>query len=134
MKTIIGIVIKDIKVETTIMLEMLSTISFGEYIEAIRYVSIALGIEDWINKTPAANPDKSNNLIIIKPIIGPIITLPIEDIIESFKEKTLSRVKETPKDIKIKTIIAYPNNITVFMTAFGISRSKYKKSTATITA
>ena len=54
MKTIIGIVIKDIKVETTIILDMLSTISFGEYIEAIKYVKIALGIADWINKTPAA--------------------------------------------------------------------------------
>ena len=54
MKTIIGIVIRDIKVETTIILDMLSTISFGEYIEAISYVKIALGIADWINKTPAA--------------------------------------------------------------------------------
>ena len=54
MNTIIGTVIKDIKVDTTIMLEILSTISFGEYIEAIKYVSIALGIDDCINKTPAA--------------------------------------------------------------------------------
>ena len=38
MKTIIGMVIKDINVETTIMLEMLSAISFGEYIEEIKYV------------------------------------------------------------------------------------------------
>ena len=45
---------KDIKVETTIMLDMLSTIFLGEYMEAIKYVKIALGIEDWINKTPAA--------------------------------------------------------------------------------
>ena len=44
--TIIGIVIKDIKVDTTIILDILSTISFGEYIEAIKYVKIALGIED----------------------------------------------------------------------------------------
>jgi hypothetical protein len=36
------------------MLDMLSTISFGEYIEAIKYVKMALGIEDCINKTPAA--------------------------------------------------------------------------------
>ena len=36
MNTIIGTVIKDIKVDTTIMLEILSTISFGEYIEATR--------------------------------------------------------------------------------------------------
>ena len=46
MKTIIGMVIKDIKVETTIMLDILSTIFFGEYIDAIRYVNIALGIAD----------------------------------------------------------------------------------------
>ena len=45
---------KDIKVETTIMLDMLSTILFGEYIEAIKYVRMALGIADWINRTPAA--------------------------------------------------------------------------------
>ena len=36
MNTIIGTVTNDIKVETTIMLAMLSTISFGEYIEAIK--------------------------------------------------------------------------------------------------
>ena len=46
MKTIIGMVINDIKVETTIMLDMLSTIFLGEYMDAIRYVSIALGIAD----------------------------------------------------------------------------------------
>jgi len=46
MNTIIGTVIKDINVDTTIILEMLSTISFGEYIEAIKYVKIALGMED----------------------------------------------------------------------------------------
>ncbi len=34
--TVIGTVIKDIKVETTIVLEILSTISFGEYIEATK--------------------------------------------------------------------------------------------------
>ena len=47
-------VINDIKVETTIMLDMLSTIFLGEYMEAIKYVNIALGIADWISKTPAA--------------------------------------------------------------------------------
>ena len=35
-KTTIGTVIKDIKVDTTIMLEILSTVSFGEYISAIK--------------------------------------------------------------------------------------------------
>tara|TARA_Y100000590_G_scaffold408429_1_gene499517 strand:- start:16 stop:156 length:141 start_codon:yes stop_codon:yes gene_type:complete len=46
MNTIIGMVNKDIKVDTTIILDILSTIFFGEYIEAIKYVKIALGIED----------------------------------------------------------------------------------------
>ena len=105
MKTIIGTVINDIKVDTTIMLEMLSTIFFGEYIEAIKYVNIALGIADWINKTPAAYPDKLNILININPMIGPIITRPTDDINELFKENTFIWVNETPKDINIKTII-----------------------------
>ena len=35
-KTIIGIVINDINVDTTIMLDILSTIFLGEYIEAIK--------------------------------------------------------------------------------------------------
>ena len=106
MNTIIGTVIKDIKVETTIILEILSTISFGEYIEAIKYVNIALGIEAWINKTPAAKPDKLNRFIKPKPIIGPIITLPIDEIKAFLKENTFNWVKATPNDIKIITIIA----------------------------
>ena len=106
MNTIIGIVIKDIKVDTTIILEILSTIFFGEYIEAIKYVKIALGIDDWISKTPAANPDKLKTFIKVKPIIGPIITLPTDEIKEFFKEKTFIWVKETPNDINIRTIIA----------------------------
>ena len=117
MNKTIGIVTNDIKVETTIMLDMLSTTSFGEYIEAIKYVKIALGIEDWINKTPAAKPERLNILIKTNPIIGPTITRPIEEIkehniaaIEIHKEllieKTFICVNETPKDINIKTIIA----------------------------
>ena len=105
MKTIIGIVIKDIKVETTIILDMLSTISLGEYIEAIKYVKIALGIADWINTTPAATPERLKIFISIKPIIGPIITLPIEVIIASLNEKIFIWVSATPNDIKIMTII-----------------------------
>ena len=93
-------------VDTTIVLDILSTISFGEYIEAIKYVNIALGIDDWISKTPAANPDKLKIFIIAKPINGPIITRPIEEIKELLIENTFICVKETPKDIKIKTIIA----------------------------
>ena len=50
--------------------------------EAIKYVRIALGIDDCISKTPAAKPDKLNIFIITNPIIGPIITLPIEEIKE----------------------------------------------------
>ena len=106
MNKTIGIVTNDIKVETTIMLDMLSTTSFGEYIEAIKYVKIALGIEDWINKTPAAKPERLNILIKINPIIGPTITLPIEEIKELLIENTFICVNETPKDINIKTIIA----------------------------
>ena len=106
MNTIIGTVIKDIKVDTTIILEILSTISFGEYMEAIKYVNIALGIEDWINKTPAAKPDKLNTFIKAKPIMGPIITLLIDEIKAFLKEKTFNWVKATPNDIKIITIIA----------------------------
>ena len=75
MKTIIGIVIKDIKVETTIILDILSTVSFGEYIEAIKYVRIALGIDDWISKTPAAKPDKLKTFIIRKHICSKVYVL-----------------------------------------------------------
>ncbi len=91
---------------------------------------MALGIEDWINKTPAAKPDKLNIFIKAKPIIGPIITLPIEEITEFLNENTFSWVKATPNDINIRTIIAYANNITVFITNVGVSKSKYKKLTA----
>ena len=105
MKTIIGIVIKDIKVETTIMLDMLSTISFGEYIEAIKYVKIALGIADWINKTPAANPSKFKYLIKPNPIMGPIITLTAPRIDALVQETTWNLDRAIPKDIKTKKIV-----------------------------
>ena len=94
-----------IKVETTTVLAILSATSLGEYMDAIKYVKIALGIEDWINNTPAAKPDRLNIFIKIKPIIGPIITLPIEEIIEFFNENTFNWVKAMPKDINIRTII-----------------------------
>ena len=51
-------VINEITVDTKIMLATLSTFSFGEYIEPTKKFKIALGIEHWINNTPAANPDK----------------------------------------------------------------------------
>ena len=92
--------------------------------EAIKYVKIALGIDDWIRITPAPKPDKLKNLIKVKPIIGPITTLPIDEIIEFFNEKTLSWVKDIPRDISIRTIIVYPSSITVFKTTTGILNSK----------
>ena len=61
------------------------------------------------------------NLINIKPIIGPTITLPIEVIIDDFKEKTFICVNPIPNDIKIRTIMVYANNITVFITNLGVS-------------
>ncbi len=70
----------------------------------------------------------------MNPISGPTITRPIEEIKDVLKENTFICVKETPKDINIKTIIVQPNNITEFVTNFGISRSKYRKATAIITA
>tara|TARA_B110001452_G_C14847941_1_gene296165 strand:+ start:375 stop:524 length:150 start_codon:yes stop_codon:yes gene_type:complete len=43
--TIIGIVKKDTMVDITIVLAILLTTFFEEYIEPTKYVSIALGIE-----------------------------------------------------------------------------------------
>ncbi len=70
-----GIVTKDIKVEDTITLAILSTALFSEYIDPTRYVKTALGIEDCINKTPAMKPVNPKKLIRAKPIMGPKITL-----------------------------------------------------------
>ena len=66
---------------------------------------MALGIDDCINKTPAAKPDKLKKDIKAKPINGPIITLQVDVIRASLKENTFICVRETPKDIKIITII-----------------------------
>ena len=57
--------------------------------------------------------------MIAKPINGPITTLPIEEISAFLKEKTLSLVNAIPKDISIKNIVAYVNNIVVLTTKFG---------------
>ena len=46
-------------VDMTIVLAILLTTFFEEYIDPTKYVSIALGIEHWINKTPAGTPFKS---------------------------------------------------------------------------
>ena len=116
------------------MLEILSTVCFGEYIDAIKQVNIALGIDDCINKTPAPYPDKLKIFIKAYPTIGPSITLPIDDIIELLTEKTFNWVNEIPSDININTIIVQPNSITLFNTNLGISKSQYKKNTEIITA
>ena len=80
---------------------------------------MALGIDDCINKTPAAKPDKLKKDIRAKPIKGPIITLPVDVTKASLNEKTFICVRETPRDIKIITIIPYAKSITVFKTNIG---------------
>ena len=57
--TITGIVKKDTTVDTTIVLAILLTTFFDEYMDPTKYVSIALGIAHWINRTPAGTPFKS---------------------------------------------------------------------------
>ena len=84
----------------------------------------ALGIEHCINKTPAANPSKLKYKINKYPIIGPTITLPIEEIIALLSEKTFNRVNAMPKDIKIRNIVAYISKEVVFSTNPGSSKSK----------
>ena len=99
-------VIKDNNVDTKIILAISSTVFFGEYNEPTRKFKIALGIEHCINKTPAAIPLRLKNLIIAKPMIGPIMTLAIDETKALLKEKTLSLVKAIPSDIRIKKIVA----------------------------
>ena len=62
--------------------------------------------------------------MIENPINGPITTLAIEEIRAFLKEKTLSLVKAIHKDISIKNIVAYVNNIVVLITKFGTLISK----------
>ena len=132
--TTIGIVIKDITVETTIILATLSTTFFGEYIEPTRYVKTALGIEHCINRAPAAKPCRSKNFIKTIPTIGPKITLPIEEINAFLKEKTLKRVNAIPRDIRIKKIVAYIKRKVVFSINTGSLTLKYNKITEIIIA
>ena len=54
------------------------------------------------------------------PIIGPKITLPIEQNKAFLNEKTLNLVKAIPKDIKIKKIVAYINKKVVFSINTGV--------------
>ena len=98
-------VIKDIKVEDTITLAMLSTALFFEYIEPTKYVRTALGIADWMRRTPAIKPVSPKKLINTNPIIGPKITLTAPRIIASRQETTFNLVKATPKAIKTKKIV-----------------------------
>ena len=97
---------KDIIVETKIVLAILSTAFFGEYMEPTRQVKIALGIALCINNTPASTPLKLKNLITKKPITGPKIILLNELISDNVNENTFNLVKATPKDIKTKKIVA----------------------------
>ena len=78
-------------------------------------------MEHWISNTPAATPSKLKNLIIKKPINGPIKTLATEEIKALLNENTLSLVNAIPRDIKIKNIVAYVNNIVVLTMKFGTS-------------
>ena len=64
---------------------------------------MALGMALWINKTPAANPDKSKLYISMKATKGPNITLNKDIIIESLNEN-LNLVKAIPRDINTKKI------------------------------
>ena len=100
-----GTVINDISVEVTITLATLSTTSFSEYIEPTKYVKTALGIEDWINRTPAANPSRSKYLIKLNPIIGPIITLTAPNIDALVHDTTWNLDKAIPNDINTKNIV-----------------------------
>ena len=96
---------KDIKVDETITLAILSTALFSEYIDPTRYVNTALGIADWINSTPAIKPDKFKILIRANPIIGPSITLTKARMVACVHETTLRRVRATPRAIRTKNIV-----------------------------
>ena len=97
---------KDIIVDVTITLAILSTTLLSEYIEPTRYVKIALGIADWINRTPAAKPLRFRKFIKQKPITGPIIILIMLRIDALNHETTFNLVNAIPKDINTKNIVA----------------------------
>ena len=107
-------VTKDIRVEDTITLAMLSTALFLEYMDPTKYVKTALGIADWISNTPAIKPDKPNNLINAKPIIGPKIPLTDPNIAACVHETTFNLVNAIPKAIKTKKIVVYVSRKVVF--------------------
>ena len=82
----------------------LSTI-FGEYIEATRQLRTALGIEHCINKTPAAKPSRLKYELMNIQLKDQPFTLPIEEKIALFSEKTFNLVNAIPKDIRIRNIV-----------------------------
>ena len=98
-------VTKDRNVESTTTLAILSTIFFGEYISAIKYVKTADGIEVWMNITPASTPVKLNILTNTNPINGPTIILISEKIKLSLKEKIFNLDNAIPNDIRTKKIV-----------------------------
>ena len=104
----------DITVEVTITLATLSTTLFSEYIGPTKYVKTALGIHDWIKRTPAAKPFKLRNLINPNPIKGPMITLTAPKIDAWVHDTTFNLDKAIPKDIKTKNIVAYVSKNVVF--------------------
>ena len=69
-------------------------------------LSITLLLNDGLNhflKYSVLKPLMGKNKY---PIIGPIITLPIEEMKAFLKEKTFNLVRAIPNDIKIKKIVA----------------------------
>ena len=110
---------KDRKVDKATVLAILLDIFLGEYISATKKVNIALGIEAWINMTPASTPERLKNLTKPNPTIGPIKTLVRAYINVSPSEKTLSCERVTPKDIKTKKIAEYPIKKVAFSKNFG---------------
>ena len=96
---------KDIRVEDTITLAILSTALLSEYMDPTRYVNTALGIADCIRSTPAIKPVKFSRLIGVNPIMGPSITLTTPRIAAWVHETTLRRVRATPRAIRTKNIV-----------------------------
>ena len=96
---------KDIRVEDTITLAILSTALLSEYMDPTRYVNTALGIADCIRSTPAIKPDRFKSLIRVNPTTGPNIILTTPRMAACVQETTLRRVKATPSAIKTKNIV-----------------------------
>ena len=76
-----------------------------------------------MRRTPAAKPSNLKYKISKYPIIGPIITRPIEENIALLIEKTFNLVRAIPNDIKIKNIVAYINKKVVFSMKTGSLKS-----------